>query len=845
VETSNYSIDDNTTVGCGCAACQSGHSPTTNFQDISSNQGAGSTITSRNGQPEASPEEFADYLVNGYWNDRGFDGFSWSQSNVNFNIDNSYNADQKEGLRNALDLWSDVTNIDFTEVSNGASLNFTTNNEGRAYASSRTDGRGNITTSTITIDTSRSFWNDINDSGDYAFLTALHEIGHALGLGHTGNYNGSASYTRDAQWSNDTHQLTVQSYFSATNVGNDYVDTSGQWQYSATPMLIDILAIQSIYGIDYSTRNTDTTYGFNSNAGRKQFDFSQGEAPFAIWDGGGIDTIDASGYNTNQTIYLTEGDYSSTGNLTNNLVIAYGAQIENAIGGSGDDNFYTNDLNNEIDGNAGTDIVNYFYDVTEFAFNFINNSVVAVTHIAKNFTDTLSNIENFIFNDDSFTFSELEENYSNLEVVALRTFWNDGEYKYNSEENEDVTFTAQDIDYDNTSGDQFTLTRQAYETTITIHDSNAPDVVRLYGTSYADTITVNGVHSSLTGQIYSGAGDDLVTVTVTGDDFIKTEDGNDIVFAGAGFDKIYGGNGDDTLHGEANNDRLYGQNGNDTLNGGSGNDRLEGGSGNDILNGGLNNDRLVGGTGEDTLNGDDGNDYLYGQDDDDVINGGNGKDYLYGQDGNDTLNGDAGNDRLYGLNGDDVINGGVGHDIIEGGANNDTLSGDDGIDRLAGGTGNDILSGGLDDDTLYGEEGNDILRGDEGVDLLYGGTGNDILIGGAQADIIYGQSGQDIFGFTSIDGTIDQIRDFTLLGASRDSLNITDILNGYNAASDDLNDFVLLRTRSSDRTDLFINQDGQDDDWTQIASLRSSDLTGVSIENLITSNQLITDATLL
>ena len=30
--------------------------------------------------------------------------------------------------------------------------------------------------------------------GDYVFQTILHEIGHALGIDHLGNYNSSANY---------------------------------------------------------------------------------------------------------------------------------------------------------------------------------------------------------------------------------------------------------------------------------------------------------------------------------------------------------------------------------------------------------------------------------------------------------------------------------------------------------------------------------------------------------------------------------------------------------------------------------------------------------------------------
>ena len=77
------------------------------------------------------------------------------------------------------------------------------------------------------------------------------------------------------------------------------------------PLIHDILAAQRIYGADMTTRTGDTVYGFNSNAGRDTFDFIKTPAPIgAIWDAGGIDTIDTSGFATTQLIDLRAGSLS-------------------------------------------------------------------------------------------------------------------------------------------------------------------------------------------------------------------------------------------------------------------------------------------------------------------------------------------------------------------------------------------------------------------------------------------------------------------------------------------------------------------------------------------------------
>ena len=148
------------------------------------------------------------------------------------------------------------------------------------------------------------------------------------------------------------------SYFDADEgePSTDHYGQSGQWRYAAAPMLHDIAALQAAYGADTTTRTGNTTYGFNSNSGRAIFDFTQNVDPIiAIWDAGGIDTIDASGYSTNQYIDLNPGSYSNVGFLTGNLAIAYGALIENAKGGSGGDTLVGNAVGNALHGNGGGD----------------------------------------------------------------------------------------------------------------------------------------------------------------------------------------------------------------------------------------------------------------------------------------------------------------------------------------------------------------------------------------------------------------------------------------------------------------------------------------------------------
>jgi serralysin len=193
--------------------------------------------------------------------------------------------------------------------------------------------------------------------GSYGIETYLHEIGHALGLTHPGDYNGPADYDLDATHLQDTQEYSVMSGFlvGADGGGTDHIGTAG-WSHAATPLLHDILALQAVYGADMTTRTGDTVYGFNSTAGRAAFDFTININPVvAIWDAGGVDRIDASGFDTDQVIDLGAGAFSSIGHMTRNFAIAYGATIEQGVGGGGDDQLRGNSADNLLTGNGGID----------------------------------------------------------------------------------------------------------------------------------------------------------------------------------------------------------------------------------------------------------------------------------------------------------------------------------------------------------------------------------------------------------------------------------------------------------------------------------------------------------
>jgi serralysin len=111
------------------------------------------------------------------------------------------------------------------------------------------------------------------------------------------------------------------------------------------------------YGANNHTRTSNTSYGFNNNAG-SAYDFNSASIPcYCIWDAGGVDTIDASQYSFKQKISLEPGTFSDIGGGISNISIALGVIIENMIGGYGDDLLCGNSVDNVINGGFGDDTI--------------------------------------------------------------------------------------------------------------------------------------------------------------------------------------------------------------------------------------------------------------------------------------------------------------------------------------------------------------------------------------------------------------------------------------------------------------------------------------------------------
>jgi Peptidase M10 serralysin C terminal/RTX calcium-binding nonapeptide repeat (4 copies) len=171
-----------------------------------------------------------------------------------------------------------------------------------------------------------------NYSSNYE--TVLHELMHAIGVSHPVAYDIQDGPIVEFANGDPTNIYTVMSY-----VSNRYGLDANSLQ------LYDIGVLQSLFGVNTSTRTGNTVYGGNA-----------GEV-LSIWDAGGIDSIRATSSGLENVIIDLRQGYFSSLNANEDASIAFGSEIENAVGSDGDDVIVGNALNNNLQGENGNDYV--------------------------------------------------------------------------------------------------------------------------------------------------------------------------------------------------------------------------------------------------------------------------------------------------------------------------------------------------------------------------------------------------------------------------------------------------------------------------------------------------------
>lgn len=318
------------------------------------------------------------------------------------------------------------TNLNINEIAAGSGLNGSHLRYGQTTMPVRSDGTSEGAYAsfpgTSPVVRAGDVW--FNDklyadvrAGTIGWFNVIHETGHALGLKHPRDTYPTLPPDNPAlnpQY--DAMEYTIMSYNSYPYENAQKASGNGVFDYPQTFMMLDIRALQHMYGADFTTNSGATTYKWfpgdgntylSNNGGALQVGIdAAGDTIFAtIWDGGGEDTYDLSAYATDLRIYLNPGNKSifdvsqlavlstggagtvrATGNIYNALQYGNntGSLIENARGGSGHDSFVGNDASNKFWGNAGQDAFNglkgndhYYGGAGGDFFFFVNSSNTA------------------------------------------------------------------------------------------------------------------------------------------------------------------------------------------------------------------------------------------------------------------------------------------------------------------------------------------------------------------------------------------------------------------------------------------------------------------------------------
>jgi hypothetical protein len=254
--------------------------------------------------------------------------------------------------------------------------------------------------------------------GSYAYATLVHEIGHALGLKHPGDYNaGYASNSASGNFlatSEDSEARTVMSYGAVA-----------QGQNRTFYGTYDMLALQYMYGTN-PFNTGDTVYSFSNSTGQRLE---------IVNDQGGLDTFDLSTLATGAKVDLREGALSSIGKLANgytpavdNVSIAYGVKIENLVASAYADQIIGNDINNRImlgkgndffDGKGGLDTLVLSTSRFQSTVSRSGDTVLISDPTGAEGNDTLVNVERVLFKDVSIAFDAVAASAYRLYQAAF------------------------------------------------------------------------------------------------------------------------------------------------------------------------------------------------------------------------------------------------------------------------------------------------------------------------------------------------------------------------------------------------------------------------------------------
>jgi Ca2+-binding RTX toxin-like protein len=649
----------------------------------------------------------------------------------------TYTEAEKTVVRQALADYASVSGLTFSEVGDSSAVNIRFFQDGGPAA----EGASGYTTYPPN--------SEVHINPDYAsnYHVFMHEIGHALGFKHPGNYNGSSTGSEQGPFlpaAEDNTDNTHMSY-NGFGEGGDYMRA------------FDVASIQYLYGVNTSVRAGSDTYTQNDRF---------------IWDGGGTDTLDVSSATAAATLDLRDGAWQWIGAKADSILatgqfyIGNGTQIEKAIGTAFNDTIRGNEVANILNGGAGNDTLsggagNDLYIVDSTLDVVIEGSNAGTDGVQASVSYSLSaNVENLTLT-GSAAINGIGNSLNNVITgnSAANTLNGGG---------------GADTLSGGLGNDLYVVDSS---TDVVVESLNAGiDTVRA---SVSYTLTSNVENLVLTGSDNINATGNALDNTLTGNS------GNNTLNGGTGTDTLIGGAGND-LYIVANSADVITEGGN------SGTDSVQS-SVTYYLSANLENLTL---TGSVAINGvgNTSNNTISGNSGDNVLNGAGGADSMAGGLGNDLYVVDNSADVVTELaaQGTDTVNASVSYGLSAN-VENLTLTGTAAINA----TGNALAN------TIRGNSGANLISGGDGNDILTGAGGIDHFIFNTALNAT--SNTDTITDFGSDDKLDLSHLIFSNLGAVG-ALTTSELVSGAGLTSgQDANDFLVYNTTTGN---LYYDADG-------------------------------------
>ena len=277
-------------------------------------------------------------------------------------------------------------------------------------------------------------------SAGYGFDVLVHEVGHLVGLGHTGPYNANINPALNIppipnqNNASDVREWSIMSYIDPNAAGTppayaaNYdplvtwgADASNTLRTPFTPMGLDVIAAQRLLGAPTNPLfSGGQVFGFNSNlyftdnngVSKKlaPYDFALDPLPIVtLFDTGSNNTLDLSGFTTASTVDLRDGKWSHVAGLRNNIFIEWGTKIDRVIGGGGNNVFTANLDSDSFEGGGGGNNRVIFADKrANYAYSSAGGTITLTDTVAGHASiNLLHNIQTVAFSDATVSASAL------------------------------------------------------------------------------------------------------------------------------------------------------------------------------------------------------------------------------------------------------------------------------------------------------------------------------------------------------------------------------------------------------------------------------------------------------